>query len=107
MNYKELVKEYTELLDERTEKLAINAIKRLRGQEYRRSWQWIYTALNLKEHDIWEVHGMGLLFLESYNRQVMYELQHEENLKSIEEKAKTIDVEAFWANEMSKSGDDE
>ena len=76
-------------------------------QDDERDYRWINTALRLKDVEVWEQWGFGLLFKPSYVHQVFYEVKHDETLEEIERRAEKIDIDSFWEYELSSLGDDD
>ena len=47
-----------------------STIKQLRTGKCKRSYRWLYIALTLKDVEVWEKHGFGLMHTASYRAQI-------------------------------------
>lgn len=91
MNYLEEIRSYSEnLKDDYTKQQLLKAVKTLRQQEERKSFEWIYTALTQKKPADWNKWGFGLLFNWNYQAQI-------DNKLRVLKQAQQIDIDDAWA----------
>ena len=89
MTYKEKIMKYSEQLNTETQKKLVVAVRDLRKQTDKRTFLWIYTALNLKEISEWEKWGFGLMWHKEFIAQV------NKRIYKIRE-ASAVDLDTAW-----------